>query len=701
MSCGCNKAPSKCKGSGVAVATTGSCGCGGGGCATCEPRSFIRPRFFAGQLLTDEDLALLGDYVVAKNRLHNRALWGPGVVCGLDVNCDPCGGGSVIVQPGYAINCCGDDIVVPCPESVDVLALIRDLRRHSLGAECADPCDQPRPQRPPAPATPPAGNTLSTGAIGAAISTGATSTGATTQPNPKAPVRRYYLYIRYAEDLTDPVSPYATDEPCAGQACEPTRVREGHTYELRCENDNPHFLGLGDRFIKCIGDLAQARAAAVDATVTNRVALRLESAQRVLAQTPEPVFVAADLAALSTATSDLQQALGQLPSLPAPALASASNGTPATSTPIDPDKVRTAVEALRMTGSLFARLVMTPVKQRPDDTGAARIAGQAIANAQTALPPALPNAGFATLEMAEAQAVLDLSRRFSKVAAPPAAIAFNERLWSLGAPLNDALLAETRAAQGRINSYVAPILQTSPRLTDCELLAQFEGIRPIGEGPINATSVNAIAQNGTLSSQVLGRLLFGCLCDAFNPPCQGCDDPAVLLAELCVQDCVVIDICEMVRRFVITWPSVRYWTDIPNFVFNINAIGDAIETLCCETRARLGSGCPPSAAVQKGISTFRDPLGSLLSASPALASATATVGAAPLNELGSLLSMIQPLATATAMVPGSTAAALDPEVERTIQTRVNDAVTTALASTDRELTALRAAVTKLGKRKRG
>src|SRR5215813_4598595 len=116
--CGCNKTSS-----GTAVASTAiakSCGCAGAGCAACTTRAFTRPRFFAGQLLTEDDLALLGDYVVAKHRLHNRALWGPGVVCGLDVLCDPCGDpGSVVVQPGYAINCCGDDIVVPCPESVD------------------------------------------------------------------------------------------------------------------------------------------------------------------------------------------------------------------------------------------------------------------------------------------------------------------------------------------------------------------------------------------------------------------------------------------------------------------------------------------------------------------------------------------------------------------------------------------------------
>ena len=108
----------------------------------------MRPRFFAGQLLTDEDLGLLEEYVVGKNRLHNRALWGPGVVCGLDVQCDPCGGGKVVVQAGYAINCCGDDIVVPCPEEVDIVALARQLRNSVLGADCADPCDERSRRRP-------------------------------------------------------------------------------------------------------------------------------------------------------------------------------------------------------------------------------------------------------------------------------------------------------------------------------------------------------------------------------------------------------------------------------------------------------------------------------------------------------------------------------------------------------------------------
>src|SRR5437868_8395308 len=69
-----------------------------------------RPRFFAGQLLTDEDLNLLDHYIVEKGKLHNRYLQGWGVVCGLEVVCNPCN--AVTVRAGYALGPCGEDIVV-------------------------------------------------------------------------------------------------------------------------------------------------------------------------------------------------------------------------------------------------------------------------------------------------------------------------------------------------------------------------------------------------------------------------------------------------------------------------------------------------------------------------------------------------------------------------------------------------------------
>src|SRR5687768_5051432 len=108
------------------------CSCGGVGCAICRNQGFVRPRFFAGQLLTEEDLQKLIDYVGAKNRLHNQRLWGDGVVCGLEVACHPCGGGTVVVNPGYALDCCGNDLVLECPQILDVNAMVRDLKRNLL-----------------------------------------------------------------------------------------------------------------------------------------------------------------------------------------------------------------------------------------------------------------------------------------------------------------------------------------------------------------------------------------------------------------------------------------------------------------------------------------------------------------------------------------------------------------------------------------
>ena len=70
-----------------------------------------RPRFFAGQLLTESELNSEQAYVLAKNRLHNRYLHGWGVVCGLEVVCSSCDGW-VHIREGYALDPCGNDIVV-------------------------------------------------------------------------------------------------------------------------------------------------------------------------------------------------------------------------------------------------------------------------------------------------------------------------------------------------------------------------------------------------------------------------------------------------------------------------------------------------------------------------------------------------------------------------------------------------------------
>jgi hypothetical protein len=75
------------------------------------PPYLQRPRFFRDQLLTDQDLGALTDWVQGKLAL-GRLRHGWGVVCGLEVHCDPKSPGNLIVGPGYAIDGAGQDIVV-------------------------------------------------------------------------------------------------------------------------------------------------------------------------------------------------------------------------------------------------------------------------------------------------------------------------------------------------------------------------------------------------------------------------------------------------------------------------------------------------------------------------------------------------------------------------------------------------------------
>ncbi|MFN0251513.1 MAG: hypothetical protein ACKV2T_31855 [Kofleriaceae bacterium] len=582
--CGCGAKPAPpsttgtfTTGSGCGGSCGGSCGCTG--CGT--TRTYVRPRFFAGQLLTEEDLGLLTDYVVAKNRLHNKLLWGEGVVCGLDVTCDPCGDGTVIVQSGYAINCCGDDIVVPCPVRVDILQLVRELRASKLGADCADPCEQPRPLPPPQPDPPPPPPSPD-GPILLLAPTRAAAAA------PRVPAARYYLYVRYVEEATDPVSPFATDEPCAHLACEPTRIAERFRFELRCERTPRPWIGLWERFRTCIGDIRRASILSTRAVVMRRNASLLANAVDALARQPQPRFVVADHAVLRSATERLTRALA--------ALTRANTDVVRASEPFasTDDRAREAIDATRETGSLVARLAMTPPRERPQDPGTVQPALAALKSAREWLPSTFT--GFDELERATAETVLSFVGRWVAIDQPPEA-GYPDHLFAYGAAIDDALYTRYRAAHEDLMTFAAAAIAPRRILTDCELRAAFGLLGPLPAGAFGPTLAAILAAQGQTAAQVLLRLLFDCLCDAFNPPCQSCDDPGVLLAEICIRDCVVTDICNMVRRFVITWPNVRYWTDIPNLPLNLNAIGATVERICCELRGALGGGCIPATSL--------------------------------------------------------------------------------------------------------
>jgi hypothetical protein len=206
-------------------------------------------------LLTEDDLQAATDYVVGKRRLTNRYVLGTGVVCGLDASCDPCERGSVVVGPGYAIDCCGNDVVVHCPARVDVVALVRELRQRS-GVDCGEPCAD-------------------------------------------RPCHDYVLNIVYTETPTEPVAPYA-DDTCAVGDCEFSRVQEGYRFELSCDPppDEPTLIDILRECVNVEDEQVKEDAAAMAGVV--RLGLSQErgtdgSAEPALAFAPEAPPTKAEL----------------------------------------------------------------------------------------------------------------------------------------------------------------------------------------------------------------------------------------------------------------------------------------------------------------------------------------------------------------------------------------------------------------------
>jgi hypothetical protein len=176
-------------------------------CSSCDgPSCMERPRYFCGQLLTDRDLDSAQRYVIEKNKLHNRYLVGSGVACGLAVHCDPCDG-VVVIEPGYAIDCCGNDILVCEPFRFDVLGYINACLR---GEEPG--CNGKIRTRPP--------------------------TACDDRP------REYCLTISYSEEQTRPVTALMSGANCNTSRCEPSRTSEIFRFDLE-ERDPKEKQGLG------------------------------------------------------------------------------------------------------------------------------------------------------------------------------------------------------------------------------------------------------------------------------------------------------------------------------------------------------------------------------------------------------------------------------------------------------------------------
>jgi len=499
----------------------GNCGCREKACEACPTGDYVRPKFFAGQLLTEEDLELLNRYVVEKNRLHNRHFWGDGVVCGLAVTDNPCQPREVTVEPGYALDCCGNDIVVPCPHTLDIRAMIAELRL-KIGRDCTDPCAEPRPAPAPLP-TPPAPTV-----------TGRTpGTPATHDPAPLAEkvIERYCLYVRYCESEGDPVLPYSTGDSCGG-SCEASRIREGFSFEIRCEKKHTARSPLIERWCECLtNSLDDRRKAALN--YIGAQSDRLYAAREYIETRTAPAF---DAAAYAPAVERLSVV---------------SKGT----TPFTIDEAQAVRQDLAaIVSGIAASYYLSEVdrKKGTETLKNMRAVARSLNQVLEEREFSKVIADLPEIERIETEAFLEEMPKLAETLSASVLASDEFRLLAAGIPSTpqyQAALAEAvRDGQKAVSQSYAQSATWQPR------------------GPIYGAI--QVYEKRT-------RMARECACDALLPPCPPCDDPAVLLACISYENCEVSEICNIERRFVMTPVNLRYW-----FPFE-GLLGEAIEGLCC------------------------------------------------------------------------------------------------------------------------
>jgi hypothetical protein len=514
----------------------GGCSCGGS--PAVGSAAFTRPRFFAGQLLTEDDLEQLTAYITGKDRLRNRMLFGPGVVSGLEVVCAPCGGGDVVVRPGYALDCCGNEIVVGCPETVSITELVNELRVRGLGVDCGDPC------------------------VGGSTSGKAETTG---EHPTRAP--RYGLYVRYAEADAEPVAPYATQEPCPPVGCVPSRIREGFAFLVKCACADPpdHRYRPGDLLLRELGDPPGTRQTFASLWSRGRRLDQYRERMRAAAAAEDEaiVFKDADAARFSAALDELTELMNEV-----------GQTVPATGTI---ETARQITETVRALAAAVARYDLGDagrqqrLLQRYPDLNRVGSARDLLGRACTWLRPTLedPVAGSGDPPLPEltwpdpalrgiAHAVVE--QTLAQVGWEAAPTPMELRLVALGAPLDRPLRSDLRTDLGRLRDWLLIRLETSADVTSCALRADVAGIAvPLAlpqqaqgdDGTVKAGELKDFARAADQVYSALYRFVADLACGCLPPPPLGCTDTDVLLATVEVEDCTVVRICSAGREQVL------------------------------------------------------------------------------------------------------------------------------------------------------
>jgi hypothetical protein len=228
-----------------------SCGCAPCEGTCCQFDCIVRPRFFCGQLLTDADLSAMLKW--ARDRFGlSRYRHGWGVVCGLDVRCDPKRPAAIVVTPGYAVDCCGNDIVVCETAALDLSGACREEE---------DPCADLR-RRYEAVVVPGEAHEVKRELEGKHPAGGLVWTPGKAE---MLRTRVVDIYLRYDERPSEPATALGRGSCKQVTECEYSRTRESYklTWEFGVEGSDPveaRAARWHEGYEKCLDVLKEFRA---------------------------------------------------------------------------------------------------------------------------------------------------------------------------------------------------------------------------------------------------------------------------------------------------------------------------------------------------------------------------------------------------------------------------------------------------------
>lgn len=554
--------------------STSGCGCGGSGRSSgtvstydatcgCQEGLTVRPNFFAGQLLTDDDLQALTDYILTKRRLHNRFIVGSGVACGLAVTCHPCGGGKVIVKPGYALDCCGNDIFVPCPVELDINAMVRDLKFKRLGRDCGDPCTD------------------------------------ATQTSPKSdkkedclpPADRYCLYLTYCETPSDPVAPYAQGDACDA-ACQPTRIREGYAFELRCSGEEESPRSMLDRIRCCLGELKEADHQSRD---FERTHYQLQSAragiQAFEMQTPAE-FTSEDIGLVFQTRAELERDMVHFMEGVTTGVKKEVVAEEGQEKGLTEKVLRRSLDNVHRLGAAIVRYDLLPNEEKQNLEKKQAGLAEEIGTGREMLITLGPRIGerspeflTSSVEMAAARAAVNNTLHFVNLQSTmednneimKERLSYEGYLYAYNTLSSAELNRQVNNALENFRNWLLRKMHQCPPTTECSLIQEVSAVVVPARETLDEATLVAL----DILARALLRYLLDCLCTALIPPCPTCEDPAVKLACLDVSQCQVDHICNLERSFLLTEHNLRYWLPF------LHGFGELLETLCCEFSRKL------------------------------------------------------------------------------------------------------------------